>query len=143
MRIIPVIDLKQGQVVRGVGGRRDEYRPIESQLCRDARPETVAAAFAARGFTEAYIADLDAIERETFYFSREKQNVPFFGLELLVDAGLRTADDARRLVRVEVDDRPLAGIVAGLESVDSPETLAEMLSVVGPQRLILDRKRVV
>jgi phosphoribosylformimino-5-aminoimidazole carboxamide ribotide isomerase len=136
LRIIPVIDLKQGQVVRGVGGRRDEYRPIESQLCRDARPETVAAAFAALGFTEAYIADLDAIENGTCYFSREKQNVPFFGLELLVDAGLRTAEDAQRAAQVEVDGRLLAGIVAGLESVDSPTTLAEMLSVIGPQRLI-------
>jgi phosphoribosylformimino-5-aminoimidazole carboxamide ribotide isomerase len=136
LRIIPVIDLKAGQVVRGVGGRRDEYRPIESQLCRDAQPETVAAAFAALGFAEAYIADLDAIEKGTFYVTREKQNVPFSGLELLVDAGLRTANDAQRLARVEVDGRPLAGIVAGLESVDSAETLAEMLSVVGPQRLI-------
>jgi phosphoribosylformimino-5-aminoimidazole carboxamide ribotide isomerase len=136
LRIIPVIDLKQGQVVRGVGGRRDEYRPIASRLCGDARPETVAAAFAGLGFAEAYIADLDAIEKSTWYFSGESQSRSFAGLELLVDAGLRTADDARRLGQVEVDGRPLAGVVAGLESVDSPTTLAEMLSVIGPQRLV-------
>jgi phosphoribosylformimino-5-aminoimidazole carboxamide ribotide isomerase len=136
LRIIPVIDLKQGQVVRGVGGRRDEYQPIESQLCRDARPETVAAAFAGLGFAEAYIADLDAIEKGTWYFSGEGGIGSFAGLELLVDAGLRTAEDAQRAARVEVEGQPLAGIVAGLESVDSPQTLAEMLTVVGPQRLI-------
>ena len=32
MEVIPVIDLLGGQVVRGVAGRRDEYRPIVSQI---------------------------------------------------------------------------------------------------------------
>ena len=34
MKILPVIDLKGGVVVRGVAGRRDEYRPIVSQAVR-------------------------------------------------------------------------------------------------------------
>jgi phosphoribosylformimino-5-aminoimidazole carboxamide ribotide isomerase len=137
LRIIPVIDLKQGQVVRGVGGRRDEYRPIESQLCADAQPQTVAQAFVGLGFREAYIADLDAIEKGTFYFSgAKKQNVPFSGLRLLVDAGLRNAADARRLAEVVVDGKPLGGIVAGLESLDAPATLAAIVREVGPERLI-------
>ena len=137
MRIIPVIDLKQGQVVRGVGGRRDEYRPIESRLCGNAKPETVARAFAELGFREAYIADLDAIEKGTCYFSGDgNQNIPFFGLELLVDAGPRSAAEARRLVSCRVDGRPLAGIVAGLESLDSPATLAEILREAGSERLV-------
>lgn len=137
LRIIPVIDLKQGLVVRGVGGRREEYRPIESQLCPNARPETVAKAFHDLGFREAYVADLDAIEKGTFCFSdAKKQNVPFSGLRLFVDAGLRNADDARRLANVVVDGQPLAGVVAGLESLDSPQTLAEILAIVGPERLI-------
>ena len=28
MEVIPVLDLKGGLVVRGVAGRRDEYRPV-------------------------------------------------------------------------------------------------------------------
>jgi phosphoribosylformimino-5-aminoimidazole carboxamide ribotide isomerase len=137
LRIIPVIDLKQGQVVRGVGGRREEYRPIESRLCRDAKPETVARSFAELGFREAYIADLDAIEKGTCYYSGdEKQHVPFFGLELLVDAGPKSAAEARRLVSCRVEGRSLAGIVAGLESLDSPATLAEIVLEVGSERLV-------
>ena len=61
MRVIPVIDLMGGQVVRGVGGRRDEYRPIKTILAADARPATIGRALAAAGFREAYVADLDAI----------------------------------------------------------------------------------
>jgi len=137
VRIIPVIDLKDGLVVRGVGGRRDQYRPIESLLCADAQPETVAQAFATLGFREAYLADLDAIQKKgTGTFSAKKVPVPFSGLQLLLDAGIGSAGDAARLADTAVDDQPLAGIVAGLESLDTPEALAEMCRVVGPARLI-------
>ena len=44
--VIPVIDLKDGVVVRGVAGRRDEYRPIESRFASDPRPATVAQGLA-------------------------------------------------------------------------------------------------
>ena len=150
MRIIPVIDLKDGLVVRGVGGQRDQYRPIESSLCADAQPETVAQSFAALGFREAYVADLDAIEKGdgSLFWCRSPRvershptstietPVPFFGLQLLVDAGIRTALDARRLAEARVDGRPLAGIVAGLESLDSLETLEDILGAIGPGRLL-------
>ena len=137
MRVIPVIDLKGGQVVRGVGGRRDEYRPIESRLCDNADPETVAQAFATLGFREAYIADLDAIEKKvpgTFFV--EKVPGTFLGWRLMVDAGIGSAGDAGRLSGIAVGGRGLAGIVAGLESLESPETLADICRVVEPERLI-------
>lgn len=145
MRILPVIDLKDGLVVRGVGGRRDEYRPIQSQLCADAHFETVAAAFANLGFRTAYVADLDAIEKGTGVFSADaidKKGSELFSLELIVDAGIRDAAAARTLASARIGGRPLAGIVAGLESLDSPDTLATMLRDVGPARLVfsLDMK---
>ena len=62
MRVIPVIDLMHGQVVRGVAGRRSEYRPMVSRIAADARPATVARALVEQfGFDTAYVADLDAI----------------------------------------------------------------------------------
>ncbi|CAN5444466.1 HisA/HisF family protein [soil metagenome] len=61
-RIIPVIDILHGQVVRGVGGRRNEYRPIVSRITDSTEPLTVARAIlAATGAREIYVADLDAI----------------------------------------------------------------------------------
>ena len=32
MRVLPFLDLKGGQVVRGIAGRRSEYVPIRSPL---------------------------------------------------------------------------------------------------------------
>ncbi len=63
MRIIPVLDLKGGQVVRAEQGRRDRYRAIVTPLSASA--EAVAVAEGLRGlhpFSTFYIADLDAIE---------------------------------------------------------------------------------
>jgi phosphoribosylformimino-5-aminoimidazole carboxamide ribotide isomerase len=63
LRIIPVLDLKGGEVVRAEMGRRDRYRPIVTPLSQS--PDAVAVAEGLRGihaFKTFYIADLDAIE---------------------------------------------------------------------------------
>src|SRR5205085_1641953 len=61
MRIVPVLDLLNGKVVRGVAGNRAKYAPIESTLSPDPSPVSIARGFASVGFKECYIADLDAI----------------------------------------------------------------------------------
>ena len=61
MPILPVIDLMGGQVVRGVAGRREAYRPMVSTLTDSSDPLAVACAFRKRfGFEELYLADLVA-----------------------------------------------------------------------------------
>ena len=63
MDIIPVIDIKNGQVVHAQGGRRDSYRPIQSPLSPTSEPADVAAGLLRLApFRHLYIADLDAIE---------------------------------------------------------------------------------
>ena len=94
MRILPVLDLKAGQVVHGIAGRRAEYRPIVSRLTASADPRDVAVAFVTQlGLKELYVADLDAIAGAppalaTFAALRA------LGCALWVDAGLRTAAQA-------------------------------------------------
>jgi phosphoribosylformimino-5-aminoimidazole carboxamide ribotide isomerase len=62
MPILPVLDVLDGAVVRGIGGRRAEYRRIASRWTASAEPVDVARALASPfGFTEFYVADLDAI----------------------------------------------------------------------------------
>ena len=62
MRIIPVLDLLKGQIVRGIAGQRQEYRPIVSKLSASSNPLDVARAFRDHlNFTLFYLADLDAI----------------------------------------------------------------------------------
>jgi phosphoribosylformimino-5-aminoimidazole carboxamide ribotide isomerase len=62
IKIIPVIDLKDGVVVHARQGQRDRYRPIESKLCRSSDIYDVIRAFLSLyDFTDFYIADLNAL----------------------------------------------------------------------------------
>lgn len=132
--VIPVIDLQAGLVVRAIGGRRTEYRPIDSKLAPDARPETIARAFVDRGFSLAYVADLDAIGGAEPTWSIYEL-LAAAGLKLWIDAGLTSLERARKLAEFNAQ-RPLAGIIAGLESLPSWELLRAMLDACCPDRLV-------
>jgi phosphoribosylformimino-5-aminoimidazole carboxamide ribotide isomerase len=62
MDIIPVLDLRGGIIVRAHMGRRDQYRPLKSQLAATCDPVDVMGGFyAVYPFKTFYVADLDAI----------------------------------------------------------------------------------
>jgi phosphoribosylformimino-5-aminoimidazole carboxamide ribotide isomerase len=134
MLVIPVIDLMGGQVVRGVAGRRSEYRPVESRIAGDARPVTVARAFVDEfGFEAAYVADLDAIVHGR-YSSDAWREVADAGLKLWLDAGIGICGAAQAVQRLAADAEVQADLVIGLESLVSVEELVEIwrLSVAAP-----------
>jgi HisA/HisF family protein len=63
VRVVGVIDLKDGTAVHAVRGERERYRPVHSVLAGD-DGDAVALARAFRselGLDEVYVADLDAI----------------------------------------------------------------------------------
>ena len=96
MRVIPVIDLKGGTVVRARLGRRDEYRPIETRLSATSDPVDVARGLVSvHPFEVLYVADLDAIERRgdnRRELARLKAAFP--ALTLWVDNGISTPEAA-------------------------------------------------
>lgn len=62
MKIIPVIDLKNGVVVHARQGNREHYQPINSELCKSPDIFQVIEAFLGiYAFDTFYIADLNAI----------------------------------------------------------------------------------
>ena len=131
MHVIPVIDLLNGVVVRGVAGRREQYRPIESQIAADSRPATVARAFAGDfGFDTAYVADLDAILHGRPDVAAWRQ-IAAAGLTLWLDAGIGTAAAAEnaltRLAAAGIDAR----LVIGLESLESAAELFAIRELCG------------
>ena len=131
MRIIPVLDLKDGLVVRGVAGKRALYQPIVSELCSSAEPAEVASSLRGLlGTGRMYLADLDAIsgvDPAVGIFAELES----LGLELMVDAGLRDAAEARRLAAVFNGE-----LIAALETLPSPAALAGLVDELGPGRLI-------
>jgi phosphoribosylformimino-5-aminoimidazole carboxamide ribotide isomerase len=126
-----VIDLKAGQVVRGIAGRRDEYRPIISRLTSSADPLLVARALVDRFHpTELYLADLDAIETRSLAW-RTYAEIQFLGVPLWLDAGIRDCRDAKELA-----EAGFAGIVCGLETLRGPDELEEILDRFGRERIV-------
>ena len=64
MRVIPVLDLLGGKVVRARMGDRASYRPIESPLSPTSDAvDVVRGLLAVHPFQTLYVADLDAIQR--------------------------------------------------------------------------------
>lgn len=62
MKIIPVIDLKDGVVVHARQGNREHYQPINTELCKSPDIFQVIEAFLGiYAFDTFYIADLNAI----------------------------------------------------------------------------------
>jgi phosphoribosylformimino-5-aminoimidazole carboxamide ribotide isomerase len=99
MTLIPVIDLLKGEVVRGVRGDRQAYRPIESALCASSEPVTVARILvdhcAAR---QLYVADLDALTGGGPQHAVLRELlVALPDIELWLDAGFADADAAAAL----------------------------------------------
>jgi phosphoribosylformimino-5-aminoimidazole carboxamide ribotide isomerase len=139
LRILPVIDLRGGLVVRGVAGKRAEYRPIVSPLVADARPQTVARAFHERfDFQECYVADLNAIAGDRPNIAAWR-SIAAAGLQLWLDAGMGTAAQAEA-IRTALEQPELQQaeprLVVGLESLHSLPELRRILEIVGRERLV-------
>jgi phosphoribosylformimino-5-aminoimidazole carboxamide ribotide isomerase len=137
MRILPVIDLMQGQVVRGIAGNRAAYRPIESRLASGSSPVAIArgliTAFAA---DEIYVADLDAIAGAEPDWKSYSELLGC-GLSLWIDAGISDVDRARKLCEFGSGaSQRFAAVIAGLESLVDENSLSKLLDAVGPQRLV-------
>ena len=131
LQIIPVLDLLNGVVVRGVGGRRDEYRPIESVLTRSTKPLDVAIAFRETfGLTTLYVADLDGILRREPNLQTLRE-LRAAGFEIWIDAGVRDLDEAITLLNAGA-----AKIIAGLESLSGPALLRALVSVLNEDRVV-------
>ncbi len=131
MQIIPVLDLWNGVVVRGIGGRRHEYAPVESVLTRSTRPLDVALAFRERlGLTTLYVADLDGIVQR-------RPNVGTLselcdaGFDVWIDAGLRDLSDAEEFLQAGAGK-----LIAGLESLSGPAVLESLVETLGAQRIV-------
>ncbi|MEF7612960.1 HisA/HisF-related TIM barrel protein [Aquincola sp. MAHUQ-54] len=126
--LIPVMDLLGGQVVRGVRGDRQAYRPIESALCRSSDPATVAQVLCTHcAATRLYVADLDALMGGPAQFGvlhTLLEAVP--GIELWLDAGFADAAAAAALMtRLGNMSAPHVVPVYGSESLRSREAMAQ------------------
>jgi phosphoribosylformimino-5-aminoimidazole carboxamide ribotide isomerase len=131
MRIIPVLDLLNGCVVRGVAGKREAYQPITSRLTDSQQPLEIARAIREEfHLVELYIADLDAILCRPPHLSIFP-NLVNDGFELMIDAGLRCSQDA-----ATVFEAGASRVVAGLESLAGPDEVEVLCREWGRERIV-------
>jgi len=125
--IVPVLDLKAGQVVHARAGERARYLPIRSTLAAGSEPLPILDGLLALApFRCVYIADLDAIEGRGDHRALIEDLLDRHrGLEIWVDAGFADADAA-----AEVADLG-ATPVLGSESWRDAERLVSALSRLG------------
>ena len=134
-KIIPVLDLMGGIVVRGVRGERAKYKPVESKLALSAGIYDVAAAFNLQyGFRDFYIADLDAIisagKRNQFDLL-ESLGEKMPGLSSMVDAGVHDAAGATLVLK-----RGATKAIVGTETLPSLEVWEEIAAAIPNRRLM-------
>jgi len=132
LKTIPVVDILNGVAVQAIGGQRDHYRPIRSQLTDSVDPSIVLARMSDVCQSDtAYIADLDAILREqpNRCTLAELSRMP---LNLMVDVGVRSCEDVQMLL-----DLGFSQAIIALESLPGPTVAKELLQTFDPQSLIL------
>ncbi|RLF09765.1 MAG: hypothetical protein DRJ98_07575 [Thermoprotei archaeon] len=130
MKIVPVLDVKEGVAVRAFKGKREEYVPLTTWYCSSPDPVEVARSLRdVYGLDEVYLADLDAIEEG-------KPNVDLYrrlrglGIKVMVDAGVKHLEDALSLSR-HVD-----WVVAATETLKSFDELKRMVSKLGLDKVV-------
>lgn len=123
MQIIPVIDVRQGQVVLAQGGQRAAYPLLTSLLTNAVAPASVIRDLLTfYPFNTLYIADLDSIEGDELdrdFYQQLAQQFP--DLQIWLDAGIRRARQLQQLP-------PASNIrwVAGSETLPCVYSAAEL-----------------
>ncbi|MCS7312379.1 MAG: HisA/HisF-related TIM barrel protein [Acidobacteria bacterium] len=131
MRVIPVLDVRQGIVVHAVRGERVHYRPVVSVLAQGPDPLVIAQALRERlGLRELYVADLDALQGGTVQWDVLERLVRGGATQLMVDAGVTDVESARRLL-----DIGIRRVVIGSETLRGPEALTALSAVSSSRRV--------
>ena len=130
-RVIPCLDVDAGRVVKGVNfvGLRDAGDPVE-----------LAARYDAEGADELVFLDITATsgKRDTVVELARRAADEVF-VPFTIGGGIRTVDDARRLLRAGADK-----VSVNTAAVDRPELVGEIAAEFGNQCVVLaiDAKRV-
>ena len=124
VRVIPCLDVDRGRVVKGVNfvGLRDAGDPVE-----------LAARYDAEGADEIVFLDITASSdaRDTIVDVARRVAEHVF-IPFTVGGGVRTVDDARRLLRAGAEK-----VSVNTAAVERPELVGELTSEFGAQCVVV------
>jgi cyclase len=130
-RVIPCLDVKDGRVVKGVNfvSLRDAGDPVEQ-----------ASAYDAAGADELMFLDITASsDNRTAILDVITRTADVCFMPLSVGGGVRTVEDARRLLRAGADK-----VSVNTAAVEDPDLVSRMADAFGAQCVVaaVDVKRV-
>lgn len=130
VRVIPCLDVDKGRVVKGVNfvDIRDAGDPVE-----------LAARYDAQGADEVIFLDITASsERRNTTVEMARRAAEELYIPFTVGGGVRTVEDARKLLRVGADK-----VGTNTAAVERPELIAEIAAEFGSQCAVvaIDAKR--
>ena len=136
MRILPVVDLLGGKVVRAIRGDRANYRPLESPQIDEPTPECVGKFLRKQGkFREAYVADLDLIQGQAH--NRDAWgDLVAAGLTIWLDAGVTTVVQGIALYAALRKLSRKNRLIVGLETLTSIDTIRSLVEWIGEDHLV-------
>jgi phosphoribosylformimino-5-aminoimidazole carboxamide ribotide isomerase len=132
MRVVGVIDLKDGTAVHAVRGERERYRPVRGAIGGDDGDAlALARGFGAElGLDELYVADLDAIvgtgENSATIRALAREG------RVMVDAGVSDPARARALL-----DLGAQRVIVGTETLPGPDALDRLVAELPDGALVL------
>ncbi|HUQ79912.1 MAG TPA: HisA/HisF-related TIM barrel protein [Gemmatimonadaceae bacterium] len=128
MRIIGVIDIREGRAVHAVAGARAAYAPAG-----DGDALALARDYVERlGVREIYVADLDAITLGVDELNASLVGaIAGLGVPVMVDAGVSSVDDAERVLGAGASK-----VIVGLETLTDFAALDDICARVGGVRVI-------
>ncbi len=132
MKVIPVIDVLNGVAVHGLRGERKQYQPLKSCLCNSVDPLEIASFFESLGFTDLYLADLDAILGNKMNLNLFKQIVSITSLDLIVDAATSNLIDAKKLMEAKVPK-----LVIGSETLENLDFVQQAVNAFGKDNVVV------
>lgn len=127
MKVIPAIDIINGQCVRLTQGDYDQKKVYNNN------PLEVAQAFEAAGIKHLHVVDLDGAKAGSIQnFSTIENLVKETKLQIDVGGGIKTQEDIQRLLDIGVAQVNLGSIAA-----KNPELVNEWLDLFGPEKIII------
>jgi phosphoribosylformimino-5-aminoimidazole carboxamide ribotide isomerase len=132
LKVVPVIDILNGVVVHAVRGKRNEYQPLQSILCKSVEPLEVAKTFRTLGFNELYVADLDAIIDCSMNFQTLMHITKETGLKLMVDAGVTAIERANQLL-----DSGVSKLIIGTETLQKKSFVGKAVALFGGNHVVV------
>jgi phosphoribosylformimino-5-aminoimidazole carboxamide ribotide isomerase len=132
LKIIPVLDILNGVAVHAVRGRRKEYKPLKSVISDSGDPLEVAKVFGRLGFTELYIADLNAIMGNGNNLAIIERIANETGLQLMVDSGVADIPTGRTALQ-----HGTSKVVVGTETLTTLNFVEQAVHLFGPDKVIV------